>query len=108
MSPVGDDHARDRTSITLTTGLFAGLKDIPMNEIDNCTYRKTGFQDAQPDLSYYIGEKANSTPSGTTIVDLDTYPPPDLAIEIEVANTSLTDDRGKKRLLYEDLNVKEY
>ena len=106
MSPVGYDHARDHTSITLTAGLFAGLKDIPMNGIDNCTYRKTGFQDAQPDLSYYIGEKANSIPSGTTIIDLDTYPPPDLAIE--VANTSLADDRGEKRLLYEDLNVKEY
>ncbi|MFN6478758.1 Uma2 family endonuclease [Nostoc sp. DedQUE07] len=34
------------------------------------------------------------------------YSPPDLVIE--VANTSLADDRGEKRLLYEDLGVKEY
>jgi Uma2 family endonuclease len=27
---------------------------------------------------------------------------------IEVANTSLADDKGEKRLLYEDLNVTEY
>ena len=106
MSPVGNDHANDHTSITLTASLFAGIKKIPMNGKDNCTYRKTGFQDAQPDLSYYIGEKANSIPWGTTIVDLDTYPPPDLAIE--VANTSLADDKGEKRLLYEDMQVKEY
>lgn len=106
MSPVGNDHANDHTSITLTAGLFAGLKNIPMNGKDNCTYRKTGCQDAQPDLSYYIGEKANSIPWGTTIIDLDTYPPPDLVIEI--ANTSLADDKGEKRLLYEDLKVQEY
>ncbi|MGD1704970.1 Uma2 family endonuclease [Dapis sp. BLCC M229] len=37
---------------------------------------------------------------------MDIYPPPDLAIEI--ANTSLSDDRGEKRLIYEDLKVKEY
>ncbi|MDW8452076.1 MAG: Uma2 family endonuclease [Oscillatoriaceae cyanobacterium SKYGB_i_bin93] len=27
---------------------------------------------------------------------------------IEVAKTSLSDDKGKKRLLYEDINVTEY
>ncbi len=37
---------------------------------------------------------------------LDIYLPPDLVIE--VANTSLADDRGEKRLLYEDLGVQEY
>lgn len=65
-----------------------------------------GFEDAQPDSAYYIGDNADAIPWGTTIIDLDTYPPPDLVIE--VANTSLADDQGVKRLLYEDLGVKEY
>lgn len=36
----------------------------------------------------------------------DLYPPPTLASE--VANTSLLDDKGEKRLLYEQLGVAEY
>ena len=56
--------------------------------------------------TYYIGENADVIPYGTSIINLDIYPPPDLAIE--VANTSLADDKGEKRLLYEDLGVKEY
>jgi Uma2 family endonuclease len=106
MSPVGNDHASDHAIIIFAVYLFAGLKGIPLNAKDNCTYRKTGFQEAQPDVSYYIGENADVIPWGTSIIDLDSYPPPDL--EIEVANTSLADDKGEKRLLYEDLNVKEY
>lgn len=45
-------------------------------------------------------------PWGTSIIDLDLYPPPNLVIE--VAKTSLSDDKGEKRLLYEDLGVDEY
>jgi Uma2 family endonuclease len=106
VSPVGNDRASDRAIIIFAIYLFAGLKGIPLNGKDNCTYRKTGFQDAQPDASYYVGENANVIPWGTSIIDLDIYPPPDLAIE--VANTSLADDKGEKRLLYENLNIKEY
>jgi Uma2 family endonuclease len=106
MSPVGNDHASDHTIIILAASLFAGIKNIRMNGKDNCTYRKTGFQEAQPDVSYYIGENAGVIPWGTSIIDLDIYPPPNLVIE--VANTSLPDDQGEKRLLYEELGVAEY
>ena len=40
------------------------------------------------------------------IIDLDRYPPPALAIE--VGKTTLADDLGRKRLLYEDLEIPEY
>lgn len=106
MSPVGNHHARDHIIIILAVNLFAGIKSIPLNGRDNCTYRKTGCQEAQPDVSYYIGDSADVVPWGTSIIDLDIYPPPTLVIE--VANTSLADDKGEKRLLYEDLKVKEY
>ncbi|HEY9761741.1 MAG TPA: Uma2 family endonuclease, partial [Trichocoleus sp.] len=72
----------------------------------NCSYRKTGMQECQPDISYYVGEKAQAIPRGNNIVDLDKFPAPDLVIE--VAKTSLLDDQGAKRLLYEDLNIGEY
>ncbi len=106
MPPVGNDHASDHTIILFAVNLFASIKGIALNGKDNCTYRKTGFDDSQPDVSYYIGEKADVIPYGTSIINLDIYPPPDLVIE--VANTSLADDKGEKRLLYEDLGVAEY
>ena len=40
------------------------------------------------------------------VLHLNQYPAPDLVIEI--ATTSLADDTGSKRLLYEDLGVQEY
>ena len=106
MPPVGNDHASDHTIILFAVNLFASIKGIALNGKDNCTYRKTGFDDSQPDVSYYTGEKADVIPYGTSIINLDIYPPPDLVIE--VANTSLADDKGEKRLLYEDLGVAEY
>lgn len=106
MPPVGNDHASDHTIIIFAVNLFATIKGIAINGKDNCTYRKTGFDDAQPDVSYYIGENVDVIPYGTSIIKLDIYPPP--ALVIEVANTSLADDKGEKRLFYEDLGVKEY
>jgi Uma2 family endonuclease len=106
MPPIGNDHASDHTIILFAVNLFASIKGIALNGKDNCTYRKTGLNEAQPDVSYYIGENADVIPYGTSIINLDIYLPPDLVIE--VANTSLADDQGQKRILYEDLGVKEY
>lgn len=106
MSPVGSDHSNDHSVGVTAISLFAALKTIPLTAKDNCTYRKAGYAEAQLDVSLYIGDNANAIPWGTTIIDLDVYPAPDLVIEI--ANTSLSDDQGTKRLLYEDLGVKEY
>jgi Uma2 family endonuclease len=106
MPPVGSDHARDHTIIIFAVNLFASIKGIPLNGRDNCTYRKAGVDEAQPDVSYYIGENADVIPWGTSIIDLNQYSPPNLVIE--VAKSSLADDRGEKRLLYEELGVNEY
>ncbi|MFP4008709.1 MAG: Uma2 family endonuclease [Spirulinaceae cyanobacterium] len=106
MSPLGNDHAQDHSIISHAVHLFAGIKNIDLNGKDNCTYRKAGIREAQPDASFYIGDTANTIPWGTGIVDLNQYPPPNLVIE--VANTSLADDTGNKRLLYEEMGVNEY
>jgi Uma2 family endonuclease len=106
MLPVGNDHARDHTIIIVAVSIYAAIKNIALNGNDNCTYRKTGYDDAQPDVSYYISENANVIPWGTSIINLNIYPPP--ALVTEVTNTSLADDKGEKRLLYEDLGVAEY
>lgn len=92
MSPLGNDYASDHSIITYALNLYATVKGINLNGKDNCSYRKTGYQDAQPDLSYYIGETVDAIPYGTSIIKLDNFPPPTLVIEI--ANTSLADDKG--------------
>lgn len=103
---VGPDHAADNSIIHVAIVLFCALKSIPIKGLINCSYRKTGVREAQPDISYYLGKRASTAPQGSSIVNLDQSDPPDLAIEI--ADSSLNDDLGKKRLLYEDLNVAEY
>jgi Uma2 family endonuclease len=111
---VGPDHASDNGIIHIAITLFCALKGIPLKGFINCSYRKTGVREAQPDISYYVGdaalqplhEHATLAPQGSTITNLDEVPAPDLAIE--VADSSLDTDLGKKRLLYEEMNVAEY
>ncbi len=103
---VGPDHASENTIIILAIGLFCGLKGIPIKGLTNCTYRKTGVRETQPDVSYYVGDRATLAPQGSSITNLDEVPAPDLAIE--VADSSLDADLGKKRLLYEEMAIAEY
>lgn len=106
MAALGNPHSRDHFIVIAALGLFASTRNLDLDGHDNCTYRKTGYQEAQPDASFYVGANAEIVPWEATIIDLDKYPPPDLVIE--VAYSSLADDKGEKRLLYESLGVREY
>lgn len=106
MSPIGPDHASDNTIIIFLVNLFCTVMGIPIKGFTNCSYRKTGVRESQPDVSYYIHNRVSLAPKGSSVVDLDLYSPPDLVIEI--ADTTLSDDIGEKRLLYEELQVAEY
>lgn len=106
MSPLGNDHSRDHNIIGYAISLYGSLKGIKFNGNDNCSYRKIGYHEAQPDLSYYLGATVNAIPYGTNVINLDQFPPPTLVVEI--ANFSLKDDLGEKRFLYEELGIKEY
>ena len=106
MTPIGNEHSQDHFIITYAVSLYAALKGIPLMGKDNCSYRQAGLKEFQPDLSCYVGENVNAVPSEVEIVNLNNYLVPDLVIE--VSNTSLADDLGAKRLLYEEVQVKEY
>ena len=106
MVPQGYDHSYDNSLIGYCVQLFGGITGIAMSAVTNCTFRRGNEAEAQPDLAFYIGENAEIIPPNTTIVDLNVYPPPDLVIEI--AKTSFSDDIGSKRMLYEQLGVREY
>ncbi len=106
MLPVSFDHGKDHVIIATAVTVFAAFKRIRANGLDTTSFRKTGIRECQPDLAYYLEEQAQVIPNGTGIVNLDQYPAPDLVIE--VAKSSLLDDLGTKRSLYEELGVKEY
>jgi len=104
--PVGSEHALDNGIIYFAITLYCTLKNIPLMGLLNASYVKTGFQGCQPDISYYIGEVANQSPRSSSIVSLDESPVPNLVIEI--SSSTIADDLGKKRLLYEQLGTSEY
>ncbi|MGA0198103.1 MAG: Uma2 family endonuclease [Prochlorotrichaceae cyanobacterium] len=106
MSPLGNPHSRDHASILAMIYLFAGIKDFDLDVHDNCTFRKAGYAEVQPDVAVYVGDRSELIPWDTVIIDLERYPVPDLAIEVSAS--SLADDQGPKRLLYEALGVREY
>ncbi|WP_309734018.1 Uma2 family endonuclease [Chamaesiphon sp. OTE_75_metabat_556] len=104
--PTGADHSRYHVLLTFAVNLFCTIGGIAINGFDNCTYRKTEIRECQPDLSYYTGERARLAPVGKSLVNLDEQAIPNLVIEI--SNTTLEDDLGAKRLLYEEMGISEY
>lgn len=104
--PVGPDHASDNGIIYLAINLFCTLKGIAYKGFINCSYRKPGLLEAQPDITYYLGNQIQAAPSGSFVVDLNQFSSPSLVIEI--SDTTLADDKGEKRLLYEEMDVQEY
>jgi Uma2 family endonuclease len=104
--PVGSEHALDNGIIYAVIFLYCTLKNLPHKGLLNASYVKTGFQCCQPDISYYIGEIAALAPRSSSIVSLDESPVPNLVIEI--SSSTIGDDLGKKRLLYEQLGTSEY
>ena len=106
MAPLGPSHARDNAILSKVVSLFATFKLIRIAEYVNCTFRKAGIHDAQPDLAFYLGADTRFPPRNNEPVNVDVYGVPQLVIEI--AATSLNEDLGTKRLLYERLGVSEY
>lgn len=106
MTPIGWNHAEDNSIISTLVILFCALKGIPVKELTNCSFRKTGLQEAQPDIAFYIASLDNIPPRTNSPVDLNQFAPP--ALVVEMAASSLSDDLGEKRLLYEHINVQEY
>ena len=103
---VGPNHAVDNTLLILAIGLFCMTRGIANRGLTNASYQKQNYSEAQPAISYYFGSTVQNIPNNNTIINLDIHPAPDLAIE--VAATSLNEDLGTTRLLYESIGVKEY
>ncbi len=103
---IGSAHGQNNSILAAVVMLYATLKNIPQIGFTNGSFRKTGERECQPDLAYYLGEGIQRPPKNNQPVDIDAYGAPTLAIEI--SSTTLNDDLGQKRLLYERLGVREY
>ena len=106
MAALGPLHGRNNSVVYDVISLYAIAKNIRILKLTNTSYRKTGIQECQPDCSFYIGDSFLLTPQNNSSIDLDSFEVPHLVVEI--ATTSLNDDLGRKRILYEQLGVKEY
>lgn len=106
MAALGPWHGRHNSIVSKVVSLFATLRMMRMVELTNTSFRKVGEREAQPDLAFYLGKTFNLPPQNNQPVEIERYGAPHLVIEI--ASTTLGDDLGLKRLLYERLGVQEY
>jgi Uma2 family endonuclease len=106
MSPVGPIHAHENAIVSKVIGIFAALMNICIYEYINCSFRKKGESECQPDLAFYLGSDLKLPPRNNAPVDLNRFDLPTLIVEI--SSTTLQDDLGYKRLLYERLGIREY
>jgi len=106
MLPVGPLHARENSIISRVISIYATLKNIRIVELINASFRKSLGGEFQPDLSYYIGSEFQLPPRTNTPINLNEMQPP--ALVVEIGATSVNDDLGMKRLLYEQSEVQEY
>ncbi len=106
MAALGPAHGRDNSIVSTAIVLFAALNNIRIIEFTNCSFKRTGIRECQPDIAFYIGSDFQFPPRSNSSVDLDQIEPPTLVIEM--GSSSLSDDLGRKQLLYRRLGVQEY
>lgn len=104
--PIGFSHSRGHGLLSSTVTLYGTFKNLNLLLLDNGSFRKAGEQECQPDIAFYAGSSLPNIPPSNAPIDVNLYGPPSLAIEISAS--SLSDDLGQKRLLYERLGVSEY
>jgi len=104
--PIGSAHGQDNSILAAAISLYGTLKGLNYVTFTGSNFQKIGERECQPDLAYYINKDIQRPPKNNQPVSVDIHGPPTLAIEI--SSSTLADDLGKKRLLYERLDIQEY
>ncbi len=104
----GSGHGQDNTLLPQVVSLFGIIRNIRLKGFTNTSFRRIGVRECQPALAFYIAEDVPDPfpPKTTELINVETYGVPTLAIEMSLS--TLSDDLGQKRLLYERLGVREY
>lgn len=106
MSPLGPRYGRQNSLISKAVSFFATIKNIRIVEFANTSFSKAGLAEFQPDLAFYIGSGLKVPSLTDAPVDLQQYDPPTLVVEI--GDSTVSDELGRKRLLYEESGIQEY
>ena len=106
MAALGSAHGRYNSIVSTVVILFAAIRSIRIIEFTNCSFRKIGIRECQPDIAFYIGSSFQFPPRNNSPINLNELEPPTLVVE--VGASSLSDDLERKQLLYKRLGVQEY
>lgn len=107
IASLGVGHGRQNGVVWDVITLFSIAKELDITKYVNASFQKAGERECQSDAAFYIGEGAQYLPpQNNSPVNIDLFGPPTLVIEI--GSTSLSDDLGRKRILYERLGIQEY
>ncbi len=106
--PTSAGHGHFHMLLSQVVSLFGMFKTVRIKGFTGGSFRRTGLKECQPDLAFYIAEEIPNPfpPKTTEPIDVEKFGAPTLAIEISAS--TLNDDLGKKRLLYERFGVREY
>jgi len=99
-------HAHENSIVSNVVRIFTMVKNLPIYEYTNCSFRQESERECQPDIAFYLGSDLKLPPKNNSAVDLNRYHLPSLVVEI--SSTTIQDDLGFKRLLYERLGIQEY
>lgn len=107
MPSLGVGHSRQNGVVWNVITLFIASKGIDITSYVNASFQKAGEKEFQPDAAFYIGAGSKYLPpQNNSPVNVDLFGPPTLVVE--VGASSISDDLGRKRMLYERVGVKEY
>lgn len=107
MPSLGIGHARQNGVVWDVITFFTAFKNIDITKYVNASFQKAGEREFQPDAAFYIGKGAKYLPpQNNSPVNVDLCGLPSLVVE--VGATSIKDDLGLKRILYERIGIAEY
>jgi Uma2 family endonuclease len=100
MAPL-EEHERSSSLIHEFISILTEEKEVDLKSLASTTLNRPDLDvGAEPDQCYYV--KNEHLVRGKT-VDLNTDPPPDLVIEVDITHTDIN-----KNALYKDLGVPEF
>lgn len=83
MAPLGSAHGQDNSVISTVVTLYGLAKGLPVKELINTSFRKTGVRECQPDLAYYVGSAAQPLPQDNAPIDVGRFGAPTLMVRLD-------------------------
>lgn len=88
MSP-GPKHERYKDHVSLLVRAFAEESDVPLETFGSTTWKRRALErGVEPDICFYVVNADRVI--GRSDIDLETDPPPDVAVEIETTRASIS------------------